>query len=89
MHRHDAPVEQVYMWGSTDIVDGDLSPIAAFGRLRTLRVTARKKYVPSVQSMKMAIGDISVASRGIGREVALALGAEDARVVTPVDVAPQ
>jgi hypothetical protein len=51
-------VEQVYMWGSTDILDGDLAPIATLSRLRILRMTARKKYVPSVQSIKMAIGDI-------------------------------
>jgi len=51
-------VEDILMWGSTRVVDGDLSPLARLSRLRTLRMKPRKTYRPPVSEIKIAIGDI-------------------------------
>lgn len=45
-------LEDVLMYGSTKIVDGDLSPIAALPRLRELRLQSRRSYRPSVDEIE-------------------------------------
>lgn len=51
-------LETVLMWGSTRVVDGDLSALAALPRLRTLRMQERSHYTPPARSIAQAIGDV-------------------------------
>lgn len=51
-------IEGIFMWGSTRVLDADLSPIARLPRLRTLRMNSRKSYKPPVAEIKTAIGDL-------------------------------
>ena len=55
--RHTPLLELLYMWGSTRILDGDLSPVANLQRLREFRITPRRNYHPSAAEIKTAIGD--------------------------------
>ena len=56
--RHTPSVELLYMWGSTRILDGDLSPIADLQRLQEFRITPRRNYRPPAAEIKAAIGDV-------------------------------
>ena len=51
-------LEEVYLWGSTVVSDGDLTPLASLPKLATLRMTSRKSYRPSVAEIKAKIGDL-------------------------------
>lgn len=48
-------LEELYAYGSTKFVDGDLSPIAALPRLTELRMQSRRHYKPSVPDIKTAL----------------------------------
>lgn len=39
-------LEELYAWGSTWIVDGDLSPLARLPRLKEIRMRDRRGYKP-------------------------------------------
>lgn len=44
-------LEVLYGWGSTRIVDGDLSPLAALPRLREVRMRDRRDYRPRIAQL--------------------------------------
>ena len=46
----------VYMWESTQILDGDLSPLLELPSLRALRMRSRRHYRPSVADVMSQIG---------------------------------
>jgi len=46
---------ELYAYGSTKFVDGDLSPIAGLPRLEELRMQSRRHYKPSVPDLKAAL----------------------------------
>ena len=48
-------LEELYAYGSTRFVDGDLSPLAALPRLDELRMRSRRHYRPSVPDLKAAL----------------------------------
>ena len=50
--RSLADLEYLYLYGSTKIVDGDLTPIASLPRLRELRMQARPHYRPAVKDIQ-------------------------------------
>src|SRR3954452_11844485 len=45
-----AQLEAFYAWGSTRIVDGDLSPLARLSRLKEIRMRNRRSYRPPVSA---------------------------------------
>lgn len=45
-------LEELYAYGSTRFVDGDLSPLARLPRLRELRLQSRRHYTPSLAELK-------------------------------------
>jgi len=47
-------VEVLYAWGSTRIVDGDLSPLARLPRLKEIRMRDRQHYKPHVAELPLA-----------------------------------
>jgi hypothetical protein len=47
-------LEELYAWGSTRIVDGDLSPLAQLPRLREIRMRDRRAYKPRVADLVAA-----------------------------------
>lgn len=52
------PLEQLevlYAWGSTHVVDGDLSPLARLGRLKEIRMRDRRGYRPRVADLVPAL----------------------------------
>jgi hypothetical protein len=48
-------LEEVYAWGSTRIVDGDLSPLARLPQLREIRMRDRRGYKPRVADLVSAL----------------------------------
>ena len=48
-------LERLYLYGSTKIADGNLSPIAALPRLRDFRIQNRRGYSPPVKEIQDAI----------------------------------
>ena len=48
---------ELYAYGSTKFVDGDLSPIAGLPRLEELRMQSRRHYKPSVPDLKAALAE--------------------------------
>ena len=45
-------LESLYLWGTTRIVDGDLSPVLDLRALIDFRIRSRKAYHPSVEDVK-------------------------------------
>jgi hypothetical protein len=50
-----AKLERLYLYGSTQVLDGDLGPIAGLPRLRDFRMQSRRSYSPSVKEIQAAI----------------------------------
>jgi hypothetical protein len=50
-------LEVLYAWGSTRIVDGDLSPLARLPRLKELSVRDRRDYKPRVADLLSALAN--------------------------------
>ncbi|WP_109507885.1 hypothetical protein [Nocardioides speluncae] len=48
-------IEDLLMYGTTKVVDGDLTPIADLPRLRELRMQSRRHYRPSVAEIQAEI----------------------------------
>jgi hypothetical protein len=48
-------LETLYAWGSTRVVDGDLSPLARLPRLREVRMRNRRGYKPRVADLVSAL----------------------------------
>lgn len=48
-------LQDLLLYGSTRILDGDLSPIAALPQLRELRMQSRRHYTPSVEEIQNLI----------------------------------
>jgi len=48
-------LEALYAWGSTRIVDGDLSPLARLPRLKEIRMRNRRGYRPPVGDLMAAL----------------------------------
>ena len=44
-------LEELYAWGSTRIIDGDLSPLAQLPRLKEIRMRDRRGYKPRVADL--------------------------------------
>jgi hypothetical protein len=49
-------LEQLYLYGSTKIADGDLTPLLGMTRMRDLRIMNRRHYVPSTQIVQARLG---------------------------------
>ncbi len=45
-------LHSLWMWGSTRIIDGDLTPLRELRQLAELRMRSRKTYVPTVEQVK-------------------------------------
>ncbi|SDL61890.1 hypothetical protein SAMN04487916_111118 [Arthrobacter sp. ov407] len=48
-------LEQLHLYGTTRVVDGDLHPIAQLPRLEELRMKSRQSYCPSVKEIQQVI----------------------------------
>ncbi len=48
-------LERLYLYDSTRVTDGDLSPIARLPRLKDFRMQNRRGYVPSVNQVQEVI----------------------------------
>ncbi|MEV8147187.1 hypothetical protein AB0O52_03445 [Arthrobacter sp. NPDC080073] len=48
-------LEQLYLYGTTKIIDGDLRPIAQLPRLDDFRIQSRRSYSPSVKEIQEVI----------------------------------
>jgi internalin A len=48
-------LETLYAWGSTRVLDGDLSPLARLPRLREIRMRNRRGYNPGVADLVSAL----------------------------------
>lgn len=48
-------LEELYAYGSTKFVDGDLTPLARLPRLNELRMQSRRHYRPSVPDLKESL----------------------------------
>jgi hypothetical protein len=48
-------LEILWVYGTTKVLDDDLTPIAALPRLRELRLMSRKTYRPSVEDVQALI----------------------------------
>lgn len=49
-------LRRLHLYGSTQILDGDLSPLLAMTSMSDLRLMNRRHYAPSVSSVKEALG---------------------------------
>ena len=49
-------LHRLYLYDSTTIADGDLTPLLGLAHLRDLRIMNRRHYVPSVQDVKHQLG---------------------------------
>jgi Leucine-rich repeat (LRR) protein len=49
-------LERLYLYGSTTIADGDLSPLLAMTRMRDLRMRNRRHYRPTIQGIRAQLG---------------------------------
>lgn len=54
--RSLAALEQLYLYGSTRVTDGDLTPLLGLTRLVDLRMMNRRHYAPSVRAVKESLG---------------------------------
>ena len=54
-------LRSLYAWGTTRVVDGDLSPLLGLSALTDFRMRSRRQYSPSVEEVKahLAILDLS------------------------------
>lgn len=50
-------LEELYAWGSTRVVDGDLSPLARLPELKEIRMQERREYGPRVAELKSSLPD--------------------------------
>lgn len=50
-------LEVLWLFGTTEVIDGDLSPIAGLPRLRELRMQERRSYSPPTAQVKASISD--------------------------------
>jgi len=50
-----AALETLHAWGSTRIVDGDLSPLLRLPSLREVRMKSRPEYRPSLEAVKSTL----------------------------------
>ncbi len=50
-------LEVLYAWGSTRIVDGDLTPLARLPRLKEVRMRDRRGYKPRVADLVSALSE--------------------------------
>lgn len=50
-----AQLQTFYAWGSTRILDGDLSPLAQLPRLKEIRMRNRRGYMPPVSELAAAV----------------------------------
>lgn len=48
-------LEELYAWGSTRVVDGDLSPLAHLPQLREIRMQDRRAYRPRVAELQSSL----------------------------------
>ena len=48
-------LEELYLYGTTVITDGDLTPIAGLPKLRELRIQNRRHYRPSARNIQAAL----------------------------------
>jgi hypothetical protein len=51
-----ARLETLYAWGTTRVVDGDLSPLLGLTHLREIRMRDRPQYQPSLADVKARLG---------------------------------
>lgn len=49
-------LRRLYLYESTKILDGDLTPMLALPRLEKLRMADRRNYMPSVAGIKKQLG---------------------------------
>ena len=49
-------LERLYLYGSTVIADGDLSPLLGMTRMRDLRMMNRRHYRPTLQDIRAQLG---------------------------------
>jgi hypothetical protein len=49
-------LELLYLFGSTTVVDGDLTPLLCMPPMRDLRMMNRRHYRPSVQEVEKSLG---------------------------------
>ncbi|WP_139227788.1 hypothetical protein [Nocardioides alpinus] len=49
-------LNRLYLYGSTNVLDGDLSPLLGLRRLRDLRMASRRTYTPSLADVKRQLG---------------------------------
>lgn len=49
-------LERLYLYGSTTIADGNLTPLLAMARLRDLRMMNRRHYNPTVDQVRAQLG---------------------------------
>ncbi len=59
-------LEELYAYGSTRFVDGDLSALARLPRLNELRLQSRRHYRPGVRDLKDALARRVAGGRGTG-----------------------
>lgn len=59
-------LKELYMYGSTKILDGNLTPIASLPNLRDLKLMNRRFYSPPVQEIKDAIAQRWGSGEGVG-----------------------
>ncbi len=45
-------LERLYLYGSTEVTDGDLTPVLGMARMRDFRMMNRRHYAPSVNQVK-------------------------------------
>ncbi|GAA4124770.1 hypothetical protein GCM10022415_31150 [Knoellia locipacati] len=51
-----ARLERLYLYGSTTIADGDLTPLLSMTHMRDLRMMNRRHYRPTVDGVRMRLG---------------------------------
>ena len=49
-------LERLYLYDSTKVADGDLTPLLGLARMRDLRIMNRRHYAPSVHDVKHHLG---------------------------------
>jgi hypothetical protein len=49
-------LERLYLYGTTKITDGDLTPLRCLPRLKDLRIMSRRHYKPSAPEVKAQLG---------------------------------
>ena len=54
--RAHQPLERLYLYGSTAIEDGDLTPLLGMACMRDLRLMGRRHYRPTVAAVRERLG---------------------------------